>query len=188
MVPDTKSLRLSQQLGIGTISVMELLRVVDVPKRKRDRKTRPEVIYIAPAFCRKCSSVLWNDPVGVMHDQWLFDATEMAARVARADMDSLRILFNADNTGLMWLETVVKKADEFRWRMYNTYFKEVVLTHSDSAYVSWRSVMDEMLSKTGGRATRIVDCQRFVLNEPLIEGYTKPKYRSGDLFPDKRTP
>ncbi len=182
IAPDAKAKDLSARHGIGTVSVIELLRIVDIPKRKRDLKDHPERWYIAPAFCRKCSSLTSEDPTGLKHDRLYFDLSELAARYARMRMDSLYAQDPADNFASIWLETVCSDADEMMHRMFNTYGREVVLTRSDSAYASWRTFTDEMLAMRPDNTTKAEDRQRFMSGSPLSQDYKVAKHRMGDML------
>lgn len=175
-----KHQKLSERLGIGTVSTIQLLRIVDGPKRKRDAKELPERWYIAPAFCRACSSLNRPDSLGLAHDRIFFDMAELSARWARRQMDSLRTVLNIDNVGAAFIETVCMDADEMMHGLMHTYIKEVVLTRSDSAQASWRDFMHEMLDLWQYTTTQ-EDCQRFVHDAPLDERYNVLKYRSGDI-------
>lgn len=184
--PDSSDYRMKEKYGIGVMGTLEFFRTVDIPKKKRDLAKLGEAVYIAPAFCRECSAMIWEDPKGVEHDRIFFDLAEISVRYARKQLDSIRTASPVDNAGMMFLETLVQDAEDMRMEMMRDYWVQVVVTKSDSAYAEWRSTVDKGLLHTITYATRLEDCQRFIVDKPTKAGYVMPKSRTGDMFPEKR--
>lgn len=184
--PDSGDFRMRDKYGIGVMGTVELLSAVDVPKKKRDLAKMGEAIYMAPAFCRECSAFLWEDSMGLKHDRIFFDMAEIATRNARKELDSISTSLHVDNGGVMFLETFLQDAEDMRLAMMRDYFVQVVIAKSDSAYVVWRTFVDEALFHTSAYTTRPDDCMRFSAGRPIKAGYVMPGSRMGDMFPEKR--
>ena len=184
--PDSGDIRMSAKYGVGVLGTIELLRVVDVPKRKRDLAKMGEAVYTVPAFCRACSAMLWEDSMGIEHDKIFLDMAEISVRCVREKLDSIRAQLHSDNTGVMFLETFVQDAEVMRLAMMRDYLQQVVLTKSDSAYSAWRAFVEYSLTRAAAYATRPEDYQRFIAAKPIKAGYVVPEFIMGDMFANQR--
>jgi len=56
-----------------------------------------------------------------------------------------------------------------------------VLVEKNDSLARWRAMVDDCLEKYADYATRPEDCARFILNKPLLDGYSTIKMLQGDF-------
>ena len=170
-------IKYEEKYGMTMSANIGLRGIVDVPKKRG----RYDKSYIAPVFCKNCSCILSEDSLGLKVDQLLFNIAEFCARNARKELFELQTEMNVDNINTMFFTTVKNKWDERMWSLFGTIIREVFVEKKDSAYISWRQTIDDVLQQTEDFATQPKDCYRFVINKPIEKGYKMAKFIMGDM-------
>ena len=174
---DTACVKFHNKHGLQMTSSIGVRGVVDVSNKKR----KLDKSYLAPVFCKNCSCILTEDPLGLKVDQLLFDFAEICARNVRKDLRELHGNTKAVNTNTMFFTSVKNKWDEEMQSFFGSAIREILIEKKDSAYSEWRQVVDELLLQTKSYATQPEDCYRFVLGEPIEKGYKMAKNIAGDM-------
>lgn len=176
--PDNEvCLKYNKKYGLTMSSSIGFRGVVDVPKKKG----KYDKFYLAPVFCKNCSCILSKDSVNLEVDRLLFDFAELTVRSARRELLGLQKETNADNTYSMFFTSVKNKWEEKMLSFYGTVIREVLIEKKDSAYINWRSLVDELLEETESYRTKPEDCYRFVAKEPIEKGYKMAKTLMSDM-------
>ncbi|MDR1518401.1 MAG: hypothetical protein LBS52_10035 [Dysgonamonadaceae bacterium] len=180
---DINCIKYNEKYGVQMSSNIGFRKIVDVPKKRG----KIDKGYIVPVFCKNCSCILSEDSLGLLVDRLLFDITETCARSARKDLSDFQITGNIDNPNAMFFTSITNKWDEFRKGVFATIIKEVLVDKIDTAYISWRKIVDEKLEQTKEYATTPKDCYRFVAGKPVEKGYKQAKTIVGDMRRNKET-
>ncbi len=170
-------LKYNEMYGFTMSSSIGIRGVVDVPRKKR----KYEKFYVAPVFCKNCSCILTEDSLSLKVDRLVLDIAEVFARRIRRELAKLQEEVKADNTYSMFFNTYKARSDEYLRDASGTVLREVLLERNDSAYLSWRQTIDEILRNTEKDATTPEDCHRFAVGKPIAKGYKEAKYMMGDL-------
>jgi len=174
---DSDCVKFHQKYGLNMSSSIGFRGVVDVP----NRKGKFDKFYLAPVFCKNCSCLLTEDSMGLKVDKLMFDMAEVCARGARKELLEIQSKFNADNTNSMYFTTVKNRWDERLRSFFGTVMREILIEKKDSAYISWRATVDELLQQTEAFSTKPEDCYRFISDKPLEKNYKMANQIMGDL-------
>ena len=174
---DEDCLKYNEKYGLVMSSNICFRGVVDIPTKKR----KHDKFYIAPVFCKNCSCVLSEDSLSLKVDRLLFDVAESCTRKARQELLEMQKELNIDNTYTMFFTTVERKWDEKMRSFWGTIIKDILIDKKDSAYISWRNIVDDVLLKTEDYATQPEDCHRLITKEPIEKGYIMPETIMGDM-------
>ena len=167
---------------IGCVASVGLWTQADAPKRKKWTREHGEKIYVVPAFEKGDSYIIHNDTAGIAHEQIIFDLHEVGARLLR-----FKLQRSNGNNGPCPLRTqaLLFKTYEAEIRKFvkeMTYsFSISVLVEKNDSLARWRAMVDDCLEKYADYATRPEDCARFILNKPLLDGYSTIKMLQGDF-------
>lgn len=163
---------LNRKYGIQAYSFCVLKSILDVPKKKRERGIKLERVYFAPCFDKYQSISMTTDSFELAKQQVYFDITELYARIARKQFESLRDS-SKNEYGIYWsiYSSIVSKICIERNEMYDAYTNDVFLLKKEGFYQKWRSLVDERLIETNKYATKLEDCLRFLNGKPLTEDY-----------------
>lgn len=172
----------NEKYGLQMSSSIGFRGIVDVPKKKK----KFDKFYIAPVFCKNCSCILSEDSLALQVDRLLFDMAEIFARNARRELLDLQKEMNADNTYTMFFTTVKNDWDKKMRETFGIIIREVLIEKTDTAFVSWRKLADELLLETESYTTKPEDCYRFVLSKPIEKGYNQAKTIVEDLRNNKK--
>jgi hypothetical protein len=174
---DDACLKYKEKYGFTMSSNIGFRGVVDVSKKKGQY----DKFYLTPVFCKNCSCILSEDSLILKVDRLLFDIAELNARSARRELLDLQKEMNTENTYSIFFTTVKNKWEENMLSSFGTVIREVLIEKKDSAYISWRELIDELLQETESYSTKPEDCYRFVKNEPIEKGYKMAKTIIGDM-------
>lgn len=159
-----------------------LFSVMDVPKKKKDKKKKNEAIYFAPAFELNTSYRLTSDSLDFLKQLIVFDMYEIAARKCRIELDSI---YNANpSIGIkgIFFKSVEADVQEQLGMMVRGYTEEVYILQKEGAYSEWRTLIDELLEETKKYQTTAEDRIRFINGKPIIDGYIKSKKVIANMF------
>jgi hypothetical protein len=159
-----------------------LFSVMDVPKKKKDKKRKEEVIYFAPAFELKNSYRLTSDSMDYLKQILVFDMYELAARKCRMVLDSIYNINPSIGIRGIFFKSVEADVQGNLGKMVGAYTKEVYVDELEGSYSRWRILIDNLLDKTYKYRTTTTDRIRFIKNEPILEGYVRSRKVIGDLF------
>jgi len=162
-----------------------LFSVLDVPKKKRDKKKKHEAIYFVPAFELNTSYRLTSDSLDYLKQLIVFDMYEIAARKCRIELDSIYNTNPSIGIKGIFFKSVETDVQEKLGMMVKGYTQEVYIQQKDGAYTEWRTLIDELLEETKEYQTTAIDRLRFIKNEPILNGYIKAKKVAGNLFEGK---
>ena len=124
---DSSAIRLHEKYGMQLISTIKLMSVIDIPKKKRQRGAKTEIVYFAPAFCKKCSSIFSKDGVDLKYDRLFFDIAELCARQARIELDAaLNEIYAYGTLSIMYM-TVKSRWEERMHEMFGAFGNEVIV-------------------------------------------------------------
>ncbi len=159
-----------------------LFSVMDVPKRKRDRRRMEEVIYFAPAFEPEHSYRLTIDSMDYLKQVIVFDMYELAARKCRMELDSIYQVNPSIGIRGIFFKSVEAQVQDNLGKMLGAYTQEVYIKELEGSYTKWRTLIDDLLEETGEYKTTATDRIRFIHNEPVLEGYERAPTVIGNLF------
>ena len=145
--------------------------ILDIPKKKKDRLTKFEKVYFAPAFEKTTSFTKSGDSLEIVMQNLYFDICEVWARWARKELKSLRDSTNATGTLSIWYMTIKQKMNDHRLAMYRMYFKDVFIDKKEGAFTKWRQEIDKELADLNQWATTPEECYRLMLQRPIENGY-----------------
>lgn len=173
---DTSLLGKYKDFDFKSVAAIGLHKILDVPKKRRDRRRKPERVYLAPAFQKTKSFTLTEDSLEIVKQQFYFDLTELSARKIRKELDSLKAFTNnAYGIAYIMLNTITKKIRDQESEINYAYTLDIFKDKKNNAFQEWRSFMDEELRKLENYATTPEECQRFLIGEPLEPGYEQSK-------------
>jgi hypothetical protein len=170
-------LKYYEKYGLSMSSSIGLRGVVDVPKKKG----KFDKFYIAPVFCKNCSCILSEDSLSLLVDRLLFDIAEACARNARKELLDMQKEMKSDNTYTMFFTSVKNKWDEEMRAFFGTVIREILIEKKDSAYITWKKTVDDVMLQMINFSTQPEDCYRFIINEPIEKGYLMAKSIMGDM-------
>lgn len=184
--PDLK-IGLRDYRGDTTNQVMNLMRkydfnasasigvwsVMDIPEKPKQRRRKPEKIYIAPAFERTTSFALADDPVEIAIQNTYLDICEIWARWARERLDYISDSSNAPGTLTVMFPKVIRDMEEKRMEMNSRYSREVIIDKKSGAFEGWRDLIEKSFEDSKHWATRPEECYRLLIGRPLLPGYVE---------------
>jgi len=159
-----------------------LFSIMDIPQKKRDKKVKEEIIYIAPAFEVNQSYRLTSDSMDYLKQVIVFDMYELAARKCRIELDSIYQKIPAIGTKGLVFKSIESKIQEELGNMVLLYTQEVYIMKEEGAFEKWRKLIDELLNQTEYYKTTAQDRLRFIKKEPIEIGYIEAKTVIGNLF------
>lgn len=196
--------RYNKEFNIKNVISLGLWSELDVPKKKKDWKTKPEKPYFCAAMDKSESCIFEKSDMSLDHAKMLWDICELATRVARKSlanivhqMDSINYhtrltskgvnvyendtLNRIHSTGLISLfyATALNDGKEFGKGLTEAFFDEVVFPNNDSMYYEYRKKVDKLLDETKEFATSEEEIQRFMSDTPQ-QGYIKATNIWGD--------
>lgn len=175
-VADTSLLGNYIDFDFKSVAAIGLHKILDVPKKRRDRRKKLERVYLAPAFQKTKSFTLMEDSLEIAKQQFYFDLTELSARRIRKELDSLKTFTNnAYGIAYIMLNTITKKIRDQESEINYAYTLDIFKDKKTNAFQEWRSFLDEELQKLENYATTPEECQRFLIGEPLEPGYEQSK-------------
>ncbi len=159
-----------------------LFAVMDVPRKRRDKKIKKEAIYFAPAFEVKNSYRTNSDTTEYVKQLLVFDMYEWAARRCRMELDS--IYLNSPSIGIKGIFFKSVEADVQRrlGMMVRIYTQEVYIDELKGAYQKWVQIVRDLLEETKAYKTSSLDRIRFIRNEPILNGYERARNVIGNLY------
>ena len=164
------------------VGIWSILDVPEVPKKKKEWYRKYEKVYFAPAFERTTSFAQTNDTLQIEIQNLYFDMCEFWARWARRELDSLQVqMDNATGVKAIWYSTIKAEMNENRIRMFQHYFKEVIIDKKENGFTEWRELIEGMLQKLEAWTTRPEECYRLLTERPIEKGYIQAKTIMGDM-------
>ena len=145
--------------------------VLDCPKRVRDRYTKFEKVYFAPAFEKTTSYSKTEDKQQIEMQNLYFDICELWARWARKELRTLQDSTNATGVLTIHYLTVKQDMNEGRLKMFRDYFNDVFIEKNIEAFDKWRKEINEALENTKKWATTPEECYRLMTKKPIEKGY-----------------
>ena len=184
-----KSRLFCDSLDMCTMAFLGYFKILDIPKKEKDRGLLLEIAYFAPMFEKNTSYILDDkDPLGVAKQQVIFDIYEVFARMTRRKFKELYKELGAEgHYGVLSImfTTTTGDFEKKRKDIVGAYSREVYIEKKDSAYYQWRELVDEGLSSLSEYATTIEDCERAIKGKPLDKRYITPEFIMGNLFEDE---
>lgn len=182
---DADCIKYNEKYGIQMSPNIQLHGIVDIPKSHQSKKIKKRIgydkLYLAPIFCKNCSCMLQEDSLELVATQLLFDVAEMCARGLRKDLIATQNEMNINNVNTTYYRTLKNKWDETMWGTWGSIYQDVLVQKKDSAYIEWRTFVDEMLDFNKDFATQPYEIERLILGEPIEEGYVQAKRIMGDF-------
>ncbi|MBS1542455.1 MAG: hypothetical protein JST14_02370 [Bacteroidetes bacterium] len=169
--PDDQFKRLNREGGLQATAKVAIRSVMDVPKKKKDRATSMEKVYISPFFYKLNSISVTKDEHELDKQRLLFDLAEWFSRMARQEFAHL--LDSAHHYGVIWLmySRVMNKYCIGYQNAAEAYSLEVVAKKDENAFQTWRRRIDQGLKETQSFATTPKDCHRLLTNLTIDESY-----------------
>lgn len=169
--PDDQFKRLNREGGLQATAKVAIRSVMDVPKKKKDRATSMEKVYISPFFYKLNSISVTKDEHELDKQRLVFDLAEWFSRMARQEFAHL--LDSAHHYGVIWLmySRVMNKYCIGYQNAAEAYSLEVVAKRDENAFLSWRRRVDQGLKDTQAFATTPEDCHRLLTNLAVDEAY-----------------
>lgn len=155
------SIDLQAGSGVGTS------RYLDIPKKKRNRGKMLEKAHFIPIWWKDQSYAFSTDSLTIAKQKVYFDMAELMCRMARRDLDSIRI--KNPNTYFMTYFMYPKIANyycQFHHDMHYVYTQEVFVQKKENAFENWRDTIRKRLEELKPYATTPADCQRQITNKP----------------------
>ncbi|MBO7566363.1 MAG: hypothetical protein J6T60_04625 [Bacteroidales bacterium] len=175
----------NKEYNIKSVISTGLWDVLDVPKKKRDWKTKPEKPYFCAAMDKTESFLLEKNDMSLNHAKLLWDICELSTRVARKSlasivhqMDSLNGFHSTGVISLFYM-TALNDGREFGKGLTGAFMHDVVIPKNDSLYYEYRKKIDKLLDETKEFATTEEEIRRFMTNIPL-QGYIMAPQLLGD--------
>lgn len=159
-----------------------LFSVMDIPKKKRNKKSMHEAIYFAPAFEVTKSYRLTTDSLDFLKQVIVFDMYELAARKCRMELDSIYNTSPSIGIKGIFFKSVESENQKILGNIVRAYTQEVYIEKQEGAYEKWKKLIDEALDKTTLYQTTAIDRIRFINNEPILKEYIKSPTVIGNLF------
>jgi hypothetical protein len=181
-IKSTKNVEACEKYNLCWGAYTGLFTVMDVPRKKKDKKRKEEVIYFAPAFELKTSYRLTSDSMDYLKQVLVFDMYELAARKCRMELDSIYNTNPSIGIKGIFFKSVEADVQENLGEMVRAYTHEVYIEGLESAYEKWRTLINDILNETREYRTTAKDRTRFIKEEPLLEGYVRARKVIGNLF------
>jgi len=177
--------RYYEKVGLNMSANIQLRGIVDIPKSHQSRKIKKrkgnDKLYLSPVFCKDCSCILSKDSVELVVYQLFFDVAEMCARGVRKELSELQQQMNINNVNTMFYTTIKNKWDERMRGTWASIYQDVLIQKKDSAYIEWKTLIDEMLVINEEFATQPHEIERLIRDKPTEKGYIEAKSIIGDL-------
>ncbi len=180
--PTTNSEKMLQKYDIKALSSLGIWSILDVPKKKKDRYTKMEKVYFAPAFEKNTSVAVTDDSMAIAKENVFFDICEIEARLARMEINKFMDSTKATGTISLIYMTVKNKMEDDKAKLFHAYFKDVFAEKKEGAFEKWRGMIDKRLEETKMWATTPEECYRLMTGKPVAEGYMQAKNIPGPLF------
>ena len=162
---------LMNKYGFSASASVGIWSILDIPKKKKDRLTKFEKVYFAPAFEKTTSFTKSDDSLQIAMQNLYFDICEVWARWARKELKSFQDSTNATGTLSILYMTIKQKMNDHRLTMYRMYFKDVFIDKKDGAFAKWRLEINKELTDLNQWATTPEECYRLMLQRPIEDGY-----------------
>lgn len=173
--------RMNEVYGMDWNANIGIRSAVDLPRKKKERRKKPEIAYFGAVFCRNCSSYLTEDSTQLKHDRIFFDIAELCTRKARKEMESISRIIPAFGVKSIFLQTITNEMNELLFDIIGAYRREVLAEKKEGAYEEWAKIIADLLRATREYATKPEDCIRLLNNEAMGNGYFSPKQLIGDF-------
>lgn len=168
--------------GYSAIASVGIWHCIDLPTGSRkNRWSKFEKVYFAPAFERTTSATRTTDTMQIAMQLMYFDMCEIWARWAREQLTHLKDSLNATGIQAIMYSTVVQKMKKNYHSMSGGYAQEVFIDKKEGSYIKWRQLIDEWLEDTKKWATTPEECYRLMSGKPIERGYKKAKKLIGPL-------
>ena len=125
--------------------------------------------------------MLSEDSVELVVYKLLFDVAEMCSRGLRKELINTQQEMNINNVNTMFYTTVKNKWDKRMRGTWATIYQDVLFQKKDSAYLEWRTLVDEMLVANEDYKTQPYEIERLILGEPVEKGYVQAETIMGDM-------
>ena len=182
---DEECIKYNEKYGVKMSAHIQLYGIVDIPKshlsRKLKKRTGFDKLYLAPIFCKNCSCTLLEDSVELVVNQLLFDVAEMSARGLRRELIDTQKQTNINNVNTMFYTTVKNKWDERMREVWGAIYQDVLIQKKDSAYIEWRTFVNEMLETNKDFETKPYEIERLISGKPTEKGYLQANTIMGDF-------
>jgi len=169
--PDSSDLNMMTRHGTKSMANVQIHSILDYPKKTRKLKYLKEQWYFAPIFCKKCSPIMQEDSIDLLHAQVYFDIAEYCCRVTRKKIAELE----KQNYGNGFIGALFPRLVDDMYKlmgeMFGSFGKEVLIDKKPGAYEEWRKSVNEMLEMTKNYATKPIECQRFINEKPYSDEY-----------------
>ena len=160
-----------KEYGYTASASLGIWSILDIPKRKRDRHTKFEKIYFAPAFERTTSCALADDSVQLAIQKTLFDINELSARWARRKLYTLRDETNSTGAMSIMYLSVKDEMEAQNQKMVYSFIKQVIISKEEGSFQEWRKTIDDLLLETSKWATTAEECYRLMTGQPIDKDY-----------------
>jgi|BioPla2DNA2_1021312.scaffolds.fasta_scaffold14313_5 hypothetical protein len=169
--PDSSDFIMMTKHGTKSMANVQIHAILDYPIKARKIKYLKEQWYLAPVFCKKCSPVIQEDSIDLLHAQVCFDIAEYCARVTRKKISELE----KQNYGNGFIAALFPRlvADMYKLmgEMFGSFGSEVLIDKKPDSYKDWRKSVNEMLELTKDYATKPIECQRLINDKPYSGEY-----------------
>jgi hypothetical protein len=155
---------------------------LDVPKRRRDKKTKYEEVYFAAAFDKTLSYRMNDDTLQFELQKLMFDLQELVVRLARRDLQALYDSMPAIGTKSIWFNTVKARAEKFHKSKVAEFTYEIYILNLEGAYDKWKKYIEDGLEETKEYQSTFRDTYRFVKGRPIKPKYEEAKRVLGNLY------
>ena len=173
-----------KRVGLQVVAYVGIKSIVDVPKKKKDRREKLEKVYIAPAFDMTASYTLTRDPEQIAMQQLYFDIAETWARWGRQQLVKYQDTMKGYGALYIMYSTVIKDAKAGQQQMNDAYTKDVIIDKKAGSFDKWKKIVYDQLRETSSWATKPEDCYRFIVNKPIDVDYEQSPTVLGAI-PDK---
>lgn len=160
-----------KRIGLQAMAYVGIWSILDVPKKKKDRRKMLEKVYMAPAFDMTASYALTPDTMQIAMQQLYFDIAETWTRWARQRLTMYQDTMKGYGALFIMYSTVLKDAKTGQQQMNDAYTKEVIIDKQPGAFDKWKKIVNDKLLQTRSWATKPEDCYRFIINQPIDPDY-----------------
>jgi hypothetical protein len=169
-------------MGLCWGAATGLFAVLDVPKKKKDKKFKYEEAYFVAAFDKTMSYQLNDDTLQFLKQKLVFDMQELAVRKAKKELQSLYDSMPAIGTKALLFSSVKASVEKYFNDLIRLYNYEVFIKKIDGAFEKWQHTVEEELFKVNEFESTSKDNYRFVKGAPIIPNYEKAKRIIGNLY------
>ena len=171
LTPQKQVEQLMEEYSFSASASVGVWSILDIPKRKKDRYTKFEKVYFAPAFERKTSYAKTQDLSQIAMQNAYFDMCEVWARWARQKLATIQDTIKTTGTLTIFYMTVEQEMKVKIKEMFRSYFNDVFKNNYPNAFQEWRSKLDKKLEDTTKWATRPDECYRLMTGKPIDKEY-----------------